>query len=293
MKNPINQRLSSTTRSTCTIAILLTLTTTALCEIKNGCTERKCLQCAQSTVPGSTSNRYCNICKDSVLKIVSKGAIQYCDDDATRIEHCRSTAFDTGLNKVACHLCKQGYSIKTENSAKVCHRSTNGCYYGNFIGAAERCDYCDNKQKLTLHVQCSTAGVTAANCPANNKVYAYKCEDGGTEIVNCRIKHTSVKDPTSENVAFSERCEYCDDGFTLAADFTCVRISDQMNKVCRHKTAFTDNCSECDWLEGFSATNYHSYLGAESTAYGTQVCYAGILSWSVVALLFGFLGFRL
>lgn len=263
--------------------ILLAITLlvgTSLTQVLNGCTESKCISCAQSTVTDKTSNRYCTACKDSKLTIGTANVDQKCEGSSTGTENCMIEMYDTAFQKNVCSLCDKGYSIKRDDTAKTvtCVATTNGCAHGTITDNTESCVYCENDMKFTAHT-------------LNSKV-AIKCESGGTEISNCKMKGIKTA-PSAAGGTVEQNCWWCDNGYVLTTDGTsvCVEATDQENKLCRHKTAFTDLCSTCDWKNSEFAIGTAGTVTAQDGSKGTQICGSDVLA-AFATLFAGLVAFR-
>ena len=274
--------------------ITLTLTPYTLQQVLNGCTPEKCTDCRKSVVPGSTDFRYCKQCKNSRLNIDIWGIKQNCTGRNTGIEWCFVSAFRTDIQAVGCIQCIYGFSLTVDTTAKTtkCTRTTNRCKIGEFDGAAEKCLGCENEQKLVLHEQCRLANTDLSSC-AGNKVLAFKCEDGGEKILGCDIKFSRLNLATATTGSgFTEVCDWCLKDYALEGNTgKCIAQTKEMNKGCRHQTAFTDLCYECGWQRegGNTATNYiEGNVMKDETiySYGNYVCGAEVLRLWLVGVAF-------
>ena len=266
-------------RSLILLSIALLMGST-LTQVLNGCTEKRCTTCAQSTVAGSESNRYCTRCYKSVLVVTTANVDQKCSDDETNIENCIETRFISGHGKVGCTLCDEGWSLNTDDTNKVtsCVKTENNCYYGRMDGTTENCIDCANDMKFTIHT--------------HNGKTAFKCETGGTELTGCAIKSTTlgVTRPSATDTAFTENC-WCESGYTLKPDGTCMKHTDNENTKCKQRTDFTDQCNTCDWINGEFAIGTSGDQDVNDKSWGSQLCGSEILA--VVGTLFaGVLAFR-
>ena len=266
-------------RTIALLAITL-LVGTSLTQVLNGCTESKCVACAQSMVTDKTSNRYCTGCKDSKLTITTANVDQKCEGSSTGTENCLVEFYDSTYAKVVCEICDKGYSLKRDDTAKTvtCVATQNGCAHGGFRGTSETCIFCENDMKFTAHTL--------------NSQVVVKCESGGTEISNCKLKGLKTA-PSALTDTIEQNCWWCDDGYVLKTDGsgTCMEATDQENKLCRHKTAFTDLCATCDWKNGEFAIGTAGSDTARDGSKGAQICGSDVLT--VFATLFaGLIAFR-
>ena len=254
--------MKSRAKTTIFITALALLATTALCQVKNGCVAKKCVECAQSTVVGAARNRYCTKCMDSVLKINVLFSDQTCDGTTTGIDDCKLTHANAA-NQVVCFQCNPGFSLKVaSDGSTTCVKSNYNCRKGRFEGAAELCEECNNDHKFAIHQQCKTSNTDISAC-GNELIWGFKCDPktDGSEIDNCVAKTTDIDNslPISEAQEFSELCALCKEDHSVSGDSTsCIKVQDDLsNKMCVHDTVFTNLCFQCDWFHSYFAVGTH------------------------------------